>query len=123
MPGDGPILHHQHPIRLHCQRQVVQHGDDGVGAGEATEQTGKCHLMWRVEVGGGLVEQQYRGSRGECARQQHALPFALDRPGRPNSPCSCSMLSSHFWKRHLRAFLQAVFIASNIQTSTKYLDI
>ena len=67
VPSDGPIPHHQQPIRLHCQRQVVQHGDDGVGVGEAAEQAGQRDLMWRVEVGGGLVEQQHRRFRGECA--------------------------------------------------------
>ena len=76
VPGNGPIPHHQQPIRLHCQRQVVQHGDDGVGAGEATEQASERDLMWRVEVGRGLVEQQHWGLRGECARKQYALSFA-----------------------------------------------
>ena len=76
VPRDGPITHHQQPIRQHGERQVVQHGDDGVGAGETTKQASKCYLMRRVEVGGGLVEQQVRGFGGEGARQQHALAFA-----------------------------------------------
>ena len=76
VPRDGPIPHHQQTIRLHGQWQVVQHGEDGMGAGETAEQAGKCYLMWRVEMGGGLIEQQHWGFRGECARQQHALAFA-----------------------------------------------
>ena len=76
MPRDGSIAHHQQAIRLHGQWQVVQHGDDRARAGEAAEQTSQRDLMWRVEVGRGLVEQQHRRFRGECARQQYPLPFA-----------------------------------------------
>jgi hypothetical protein len=55
MSRDSSIPHHQHPIRPHGQRQIVQRGDDSVGVGEAAEQANECDLMWWVEVGGGLV--------------------------------------------------------------------
>ena len=50
--------------------------------------------MWRVEVGGGLVEQQHRRLGGQCSA-----------------------------RNVMRSFLQASFIASNIHSTMKYLDI
>ncbi len=87
VPRDDPFTHHQQTIRLHRERQVVQHGDDGVGAGEATEQPSERGLMRRIDVGRARVRQRHRDHRRE------------------------------------RSVLQARFIASNIRTSMKYLDI
>jgi hypothetical protein len=55
----------------------VQHRHHAAAlARQLAEQARQRHLVRRVEVGGGLVEQQQRRLGGQHARQQHALALA-----------------------------------------------
>ena len=82
--ADPARVHHHQPVGQQRQRQVVQNAEHGRASPHlALHQAQQRHLVGRVEVGGGLVEQEQRRVDRERPRQQHALALAARKLVQP----------------------------------------
>ncbi len=81
--ADAAVAQQQHAVGVQRERQIVLHRDHGVRAAELAAQPGQRHLVRRVEVGAGLVEQQHRRLGRQRAREQHALALAAGQRAQP----------------------------------------
>ena len=74
--GNAACLHHHQVVGLQGERQIVQHADHRAAVmRQALQQSHQRHLMRRVEVGGGFIQQQQRRVHRQGARQPNALAF------------------------------------------------